>query len=117
LLNLLRCLDVVVNKISEGGFGSVYSCFNVKRIYEDLHAIKRIKSTDSINSGDRERRFGHVSKLNSKYLIKYPEAFTVDNDLYVVMEYFKNGNLNDFIKRHREAGQKIKENVYFYFIL
>jgi serine/threonine protein kinase len=56
------------------------------------------------------------SKLNSNYLIKYYESFTFNNDLYVVMDYFKDGNLNDFIKQYLEANRRIEEEVYFYFI-
>jgi serine/threonine protein kinase len=88
-------------------------CFNGKKSEGGLYAVKFIKS---LNSGDRERRFGYVSKLNYQYLVKYYETFTFNNDLYVVMEYFKNGNLYDFIKRYREENRKIEKNVYFYFI-
>jgi serine/threonine protein kinase len=115
-VNLLRCVDVIINQIGEGGFGSVYLCFNGKKGYNNLYAVKCIKSSESINSADRERRFGNVSKLNSDYLVKYYETFTFNNDLYVVMQYFKDGNLNDFIKRYREANQGVREYVYFYFI-
>jgi serine/threonine protein kinase len=54
--------------------------------------------------------------INSPYLVNYYEIFIFNNDLYVVMQYFKDGNLNDFIKRYREANQRIEEGVYFYFI-
>jgi NIMA (never in mitosis gene a)-related kinase len=91
-------------------------CFNWKKNDSNLFAVKCIKFSDSINSADRERRFGYVSKLNSPYLVKYCETFTFNNDLYVVMEYFKDGNLNDFIKRYREANPRIEEWVYYHFI-
>jgi hypothetical protein len=68
LMNLLRCVDAILNKIGEGGFGSVYLCFNGKR-ENNLYAVKCIKSSESINSGDRERQFGYISKLNSPYLV------------------------------------------------
>jgi hypothetical protein len=32
------------------------------------------------------------------------------------MEYFKDGNLSDFIKEYREGNKRIEEWVYFYFI-
>jgi serine/threonine protein kinase len=113
LMNWLRCIDTILKKIVEGGFGSVYLCFNGKG---DLFAVKCIKSSESINSAQRERRFGYVSKLNSRYLVKYRETFTFNNDLCVVMEYFKNGSLCDFIKRYREENRRVEEWVYFYFI-
>jgi hypothetical protein len=115
-VNLLRCVDVIVNKIGAGGFGSVYLCFNWKESNINLSVVKSIKLSDSIDSADREQQFGYLSKLDSPYLVKYRETFTFNNDLYVVMEYFEDGNLNDFIKRYREANQRIKEGVYFYFI-
>jgi serine/threonine protein kinase len=91
-------------------------CFNGKGNYSNLYAVKCIKSSDSINSAERERRFGYVSKLNCDFLVKYRETFTFNNDLYVVMQYFENGNLNDFIKRYQEGNRRIEEWVYFYFI-
>jgi hypothetical protein len=116
LMNLLIFVDVILNRIGEGSFGSVYLCFNGKENSNNLYAVKCIKSSGSINSAERERRFGYVSKLNSEYLVKYYETFTFDDDLYVVMEYFKNGNLYDFMKEFQKKNQKIKEWVYFYFI-
>jgi serine/threonine protein kinase len=113
---LLKCVDAILKKIGEGGFGSVYLCVNGKENYSDLLALKRIESSQSINSAERERRFGYVSKLNSEYLVKYHETFTFNNDLYGVMQYFENGNLNDFIKRYQEGNKRIEEEVYFYFI-
>jgi serine/threonine protein kinase len=112
-MNLLRCADVILNKIGEGGFGSVYLCFNEKRNGNNLYAVKCIKSSESINSGKRERQFGYISKLNCQYLVKYYEAFIFINDLYVVMEYFENGNLSDFINRYRKGNKRIEEPVIF----
>jgi hypothetical protein len=114
LMKLLRCVDVILNKIGEGGFGSVYLCSNGKENKSDLFVVKYIKSSKSIDSAERERRFGYVSKLNSPYLVKYRETFTFNNDLCVVMEYFEDGNLHDFIKRYQKKNQRIKEKVYFY---
>jgi serine/threonine protein kinase len=111
-------IDVILKKIGSGGFGKVFLCFNGKKSENDLCAVKCTESSSLINSGDRERQFGYMSKLNSQYLVKYYETFTLDNDynLYVVMEYFKNGNLHDFIKQYQEKNRKIEEEVYFYFI-
>jgi serine/threonine protein kinase len=69
-----------------------------------------------MNSAEREQQFGYVAKLNSDYLVKYYDKFIFNNDLYVVMQYFKNGNLDNFIKRYQEGNRRIQEHVYFYFI-
>jgi serine/threonine protein kinase len=86
------------------------------KLNNNLFAVKCIKFSDSINSADRERRFGYVSKLNSNYLVKYRETFTFNNDLYVVMDYFENVNLVEFIKKYQKTNQRIKEFVYSFFI-
>jgi hypothetical protein len=116
LMNLLISVDFILNRIGEGNFGSVYLCFNKKKNNNNLYAVKCIKSSESINSAERERQFGYVAKLNSEYLVKYHETFTLDDDLYVVMDYFKNGNLYDFMKGYQKKKQRINEKVYFYFI-
>jgi serine/threonine protein kinase len=115
-MNFLRYVDIILDQIGKGGFGSVFLCFNTKQNSKYLLAVKCIKSSQSINSAERERQFGYVSRLNSDYLVKYYETFTFNNDLYVVMRYFEKGNLHDFIKRYREENEKIEEWVYFYFI-
>jgi serine/threonine protein kinase len=89
-------------------------CFNSN--YKNLLAVKCIRSSESINSAERERQFGYISKLNSEYLVKYHDIFTFNNDLYVVMQYFGSGNLSDFINRYREGNKRIEEWVCFYFI-
>jgi hypothetical protein len=114
LMNLLKYVDIILDKIGEGGFGSVYLCSNTKQNNDYLYAVKCIKS--SRNSAERERRFGYVSKLNSQYLVKYQEIFTFNDDVCVVMQYFKKGNLHDFIRRYQKANQRIEEFVYFCFI-
>jgi serine/threonine protein kinase len=98
--------------LGKGGFGSVY-------LYVDLKtgnpcAIKEIKSSKSGLFGEE---LGYMLKLNSKYLIKYYDMFKSNNNLYVVMEYFENGNLGDMIKKQREKKEKIKEEVFLMFIL
>jgi serine/threonine protein kinase len=115
-MKLLRCVDVILDNIGEGGFGSVYVCIDGEKNYSKLFAVKCIKCSETINSGKRELQFGYISKLNSEYLVKYYETFTFNNDLYVVMEYFKDGNLNDFIKRCQEKNIRIHEFVYFCYI-
>jgi serine/threonine protein kinase len=74
LMGLLRCVDVFLENIGEGGFGNVYLCFNGKKKNSNLYAVKCIKSSDSINSAKRERQFGYLSKLNSNFLVKYFET-------------------------------------------
>jgi serine/threonine protein kinase len=104
-------VDIILDKIGEGGFGNVYLC--LKKCYDGLCAVKCIKSSKSIDTAKKERQFGYISKLNSYYLVKYFETFTINNDLYVVMQYFENGSLYELIKRYQKENKKIPKNVYF----
>jgi serine/threonine protein kinase len=87
--------------------------FNGKENNNNKYALKCIKYPESIDLADRD---GYVSGLNSDYLVKYYETFTFNNEVYVVMKYFKNENLSNFIKQYQKKNQKIEEEVYFYFI-
>jgi serine/threonine protein kinase len=105
-------IDEFVKKLGKGSFGSVY-------LYVDLKtgnpcAIKEIKSSKSGLFGEE---LGYVLKLNSQYLVKYYDMFELDNNLYVVMEYFENGNLGDMIKKQREKKEKMSKGVFLIFVL
>jgi serine/threonine protein kinase len=85
-------------------------------LYVDLKtgfpcAIKKIES----KSFEKEEQIGYISKLKSICLMKYYDMFELNNNLYIVMQYFENGSLYDLIKSHREKNQKIDIFVYFDF--
>jgi serine/threonine protein kinase len=99
--------------IGEGGFGSVYLCSSLKMDGSNLFAVKCIKSSKSEISAKKEQQFGYMSRLNSPYLVKYCETFTLNNDCFVVMEYFENGTLHELINKYRKEKQKIPQYVCF----
>jgi serine/threonine protein kinase len=99
--------------IGEGGFGTVYLCSNLKINNNNLYAVKCIKSSKSEDSAKKEQQFGYMSRLNSFNLVKYYETFRLNNDLYVVMEYFENGNLYELINKYQKENQKLPEEVCF----
>jgi serine/threonine protein kinase len=68
-------VDIIHNKIGEGGFGSVYLCSSLKKDDSNLYAVKCIKSSKSENSAKKEQQFGYMSRLNSLHLVKYYEIF------------------------------------------
>jgi serine/threonine protein kinase len=79
----------------------------------NLYAVKCIKSSKSEISAKKEQQFGYMSRLNSFYLVKYYETFKLNDDLYVVMQYFENGTLHELINQYRKENKKIPEYVYF----
>jgi serine/threonine protein kinase len=106
------CINFIIKEIGTGGFGCVFLCVNhdgPNRFF----AVKRVSLSDSFSQ--KEKQFGYMSRLNSRYLVKYHETFTSNNDLYVVMDYYENGNLYDLIKNYKEKEEKIDEWVCFIF--
>jgi serine/threonine protein kinase len=97
--------------IGEGGFGSVYFCSSLKKGDFGLYAVKLIKFLKSEDSAKKEQEFGYMSRLNSTYLLKYFEIFTLNNNLYFVMEYFENGTLHKLINQYQKENQKISKFV------
>jgi hypothetical protein len=65
LMNLLKCVDAILKKIVK------------KENYSELYVLKRIESSQSINSAERERRFGYISKFNSEYTMKHSHLMMI----------------------------------------
>jgi serine/threonine protein kinase len=74
-----------------------------------------IKEIHKLKCG--KEQFGYILKLNVACLVKYYDMFESDNNLYIVMDYFENGSVNDLIKKHREKKEKIDTWVCFVFVL
>jgi serine/threonine protein kinase len=102
-------IDTILGKLGKGGFGFV--CLCIGTVYQNLFALKCLKSSDI--TSEKEKQFGYMSRLNSKYLMKYLETFRFEDNFCVVMKYYENGSLDKFIKSHVEKHKNIPELVYF----
>ena len=52
-----------------------------------------------------------LSKIKSKYVVKYYDSFEEDGKLNIIMEYCDNGDLNDFIERQKKTKHLLSENM------
>jgi serine/threonine protein kinase len=77
-----------------------------------LCAVKKIELHFSFN----EIEVGYKSKLNDQYLVKYYDMFESDNNYYVVMEYFENGDLFNLIRKQQKKNKRIKILVFLIFV-
>ena len=51
-----------------------------------------------------------ITKLNHQNIVKYYKSFTENNKIYIIMEYFDNGDLDNYIKALKEDKDK-EENI------
>ena len=103
-----------LGKIGEGGFGEVYKIEKDKKHY----ALKKSKiklSEEEINQIIKITDI--LSKMNSKYIIKYYQTFKEKNSLSIIMEYIEGDNLKQFIENKKAKGQLIDEKIIYQIIL
>jgi serine/threonine protein kinase len=66
--------------------------------YEDQEDVDLLKS-----------QLEKLKILNHPHILKYHKTFTEDYNVYLILEYMNNGDLQSFIKAHQILGKKIKE--------
>jgi serine/threonine protein kinase len=99
-------LDVVIKELGSGSYGSVYLCReNNSRQYFAIKRVSELKEGEEI---------GYEYEMNSDYLVKYFEKFVIGDYLYLVMFFFKNGNVRNLIEKQRRNLSNEVLNFFFY---
>ena len=98
----------IEQKLGEGVYGIAYK---VKKD-NNYYVLKQISllglSEPEKNDVKNEAKF--LSKIKSKYVVKYCDSFEYDNKLNIVMEYCENGDLNTFIEKRKKIRKKLEED-------
>lgn len=96
----------------------MYSGFAFIYLAEDQHgqryAIKLVRCT-SKGIADKSKREGIIlSKFNHKNIIKIEDMCMIKEDklkmLYIIMPFYKRGNLEDLINEYNKKGEHLKED-------
>ena len=88
--------------LGEGGFGKVLKVCSL--VNHKIYAMKILKLEDDerLSKEEKEKYFKSeielLKKLNHPNIVKYYKSFREDDHLYIIMEYFDNGDLSDYIK-------------------
>ena len=92
--------------LGEGGFGKVVKVSSL--INHKIYAMKILnlenqnQENEGLSQEQKEEYFTSeielLKKLNHPNIVKYYKSFREDDKLYIIMEYFDNGDLNDYIK-------------------
>ena len=109
--------------LGEGSFGKVVKVSSV--INHKIYAMKILnlenKENESMSKELKEDYFTSeieiLKKLNHPNIVKYYKSFREDDKLYIIMEYYDNGDLNDYIKVLKYEKDKVKKeeiwNIFF----
>ena len=105
----------VLQLLGEGAFGKVLKVSSL--INHKIYAMKllNLKSNegDALNKEEKEEYFISeielLQKLNHPNIVKYYKSFREEDILYIIMEYFDNGDLGDYIKVLQFDGNKNKK--------
>ena len=101
----------ILQTLGKGGYGFVSKVKS--RIDHKLYAMKMIdfnliKDQTEINLSLNEIKI--IQNLNSPHIIKYYNNFSINNRLYIIMEFMNNGDLKGYINAHQNMNNPIPEN-------
>ena len=98
----------IIKQLEETGFGPVFQVLD--KLDKKYYAIKKLElREDMLQNYEREAEI--LSKFNCKNIIKYYDSYRDNNNFYILMEYFSDRNLSDFVDRVRKSGELIEEKV------
>ena len=101
----------IKKKLGIGSYGTVYLVQkNSSPNFE--YVIKQISlfSLSPKQKAEVKQESKLLSKLNSKYVVKYYDSFEEKDNLNIVMEYCNYGDLNEFLEKHKTTGHLLNEN-------
>ena len=101
----------IEKKLGEGVYGIAYK---VKKD-NNYYVLKQISllglSEPEKKDVNDEAKF--LSKIKSKYVVKYCDSFEYDNKLNIIMEFCENGDLRELIEKQKRLKKKLDEDEIF----
>lgn len=90
----------VVSRLASGGFGEVFIVKSHR--YESQFVVKRTIFPEMQEGTPEELdpEIDSLMRLNNPFIIRMYEYFRDDKALYIVLEYYENGSLQDLIKKN-----------------
>jgi serine/threonine protein kinase len=87
----------LVQKIGEGGYGSVFKAYDV--VTSTTVAVKLIDLEDVGDElDDVHQEIAVMSDVNCPQLIKYYASYIIGMNLWIIMEFLEAGSLSDILK-------------------
>ena len=92
----------ILQPLGRGSFANVIKVCSL--INHRIYAMKILDLENNVNVSqeDKEKYYNNeielITKLNHQNIVKYYKSFTENNKIYIIMEYFDNGDLDSYIK-------------------
>ena len=101
----------IEKQLGKGTYGVVYKV--KKKDDNKIYVLKQISliGLTSAQKAEVKQEAQVLSKIKSKYVVKYYDSFEEDGKLNIIMEYCDNGDLNDFIERQKLTKHLLRENI------
>ena len=101
----------IEKQLGKGTYGVVYKV--KKKDDNKIYVLKQISliGLTSAQKAEVKQEAQVLSKIKSKYVVKYYDSFEEDGKLNIIMEYCDNGDLNDFIERKKLTKHLLHENI------
>ena len=113
----------ILQFLGEGGYGSVYKVLSLvnKKIYA-MKVLNLAENDNSLNVISKEEKRDYftseieiLKSLNHPNIVKYYKTLEIKEKLYIIMEYFDNGDLGTYIKAKKEQKNIMKEDIWNFF--
>ncbi|MCZ6689838.1 MAG: serine/threonine-protein kinase [Planctomycetota bacterium] len=108
----------IIRALAEGGMGMVYEAVQLgAEGFEKTVALKVLLEELSSDSEFVSMFIGEaklVADLVHQHIVQIYQLGSIENRLYIAMEYIHGINLRDFIDRHRELGQDVPVEIAVY---
>ena len=95
----------IVKQLEETWFGPVFQVLD--KLDKKYYAIKKLQLRENMLQ-NYEREVEILSNFNCENIIKYYDSYRDNNNFYILMEYFSDRNLRDFVDRYRKSGELIE---------
>ena len=92
----------ILQPLGQGSYASVIKVCSL--INHRIYAMKilDLENNEKISEEEKEKYYNNeielLKKLDHQNIVKYYKSFTEDNKIYIIMEYFDNGDLQSYIK-------------------
>ena len=102
---------IIEKQLGKGTYGVVYKV--KKKDDNKIYVLKQISLIGLTQAQKEEVKLEAqvLSKIKSKYVVKYYDSFEEEGKLNIIMEYCDNGDLNDFIERQKQTKHLLSENI------
>lgn len=103
----------IVKYLGGGGFGDVYYVIERGGPCHIPRAMKKIRCNSEINENQKKELLKEaeiMKKTDSEYIVSFYDSFIYKGIPYLIMDYYKNGDLYEFIfKKKFNGGDKRKK--------